>query len=154
MSLLVDVLLLLVVLMVLGSELLGSELAVLVVLGSELDVPVLDVPVLDVPVVEVPVVDVTVDVPVLDGTESPLGTTSISSGSLPRVTEMLPVLLALWMDDVPVTGSNTSISDAADPRFTVTECWLPLSSHRPIQNEPSDFSIRIELSPDCVPDRL
>ena len=67
---------------------------------------------------------------------------------------MLLALLALSIADVPVIGSKTSISEAVDGRFTVTVCWLPLSFHRPIQNEPFDFSIRIELSPDCVPDRL
>lgn len=37
----------------------------------------------------------------------PAPTISISSGSLPRLTEMLLVLLALWIAVVPVTGSNT-----------------------------------------------
>ena len=67
---------------------------------------------------------------------------------------MLLALLALAIEDVPVTGSNTSISDAAEGSVTVTVCVVPPSFHNPIQNVPLDFSIRIELSVDWVPERL
>ena len=79
---------------------------------------------------------------------------SISNGSLPRLTEMLLALLAVSIDAVPVSGSNTSIADAASGSVTVTLCVVPPSFHSPIQKEPSDFSISIELSVDCVPDKL
>ena len=81
----------------------------------------------------------------------PAPTTSISSGSLPRLTVMLPVLPALWMDDVPVTGSNTWICDAAEPRLSVT-AWLPAASfHSASQSLPSDFCSSSVLSPPAVP---
>src|SRR5579872_6226122 len=114
--------------------------------GADTDMPLLVLAVVVVGVVLVVVVLVGVVLVVLGvvlevDVVPPAGITSISNGSFPRFTVMLLVLLALAIDDVPVTGSNTRICDAVEPRLTVTLCVPALSSHSAIQSLPLDFCI-------------
>ncbi len=80
--------------------------------------------------------------PLLPDPALPLeGMTSISSGSLPRLTEIVLVLAALVIAVVPVTGSNTSISDAAVPSVSVTVWAEAVASHSASQSLPLDVWI-------------